>query len=302
MQVRLLKTFLLVAKLMNFTQVAAKLNFTQPAITSQMHTLEDHFGVLLFERGRKKLLLTEAGERLVDYAERMLALHEEMQEAMVVFQKEVGTLTLGISTQMINHRLPLILRQLQDRLPGVNVSLGICMNTKEVLKGVINNEFNIGFIHGQNSCLQLMQHGIWKEQIIWVASSELLKKYNYNKNIMNYPIINYNVGSAFRTKIDEVMKNRSLKWSIECSDSEAVRRAVLDGLGVSFLPRVLVEDDLVKGTLMQMKEAPDFEMQISVVYRKNRKLTPLAFDLVGILADCPEADRSLKDLVSSSNQ
>lgn len=293
MEIRIFRSFLLVAKLLNFTQAAEKLNFTQPAITSQIHVLEENFGVRLFDRSGKKLCLTVAGERMVNYAEKMLSLYDSMQEAMATFQKDGGSLTVGIATQMINHKVPVILRELQHRQPGVNVSMAVRMNTQEVLKGILNNEFDLGFIHGKNSYLQLVQYSVWREPVIWVASPELLQQYNHSPNIMDYPIINYNVGSVFRAKMDEALQHSRLNCSIECSDSQAVRMAVLAGLGVSCVPKVLVKDNLQNKTLVQIKEAPVLELHVSVVYRKNKELSLAALNMLEILAELPDADRSL---------
>ena len=64
MDIQLLKTFCMVARLGNITQAAEQLNFTQPAVSAQIRTLEEHFGVPLFERIGKKLYITEAGSYL----------------------------------------------------------------------------------------------------------------------------------------------------------------------------------------------------------------------------------------------
>ena len=77
MDIQLLKTFCMVARLGNITQAAELLNFTQPAVSAQIRTLEEHFGVPLFERIGKKLYITEAGSYLVEPAEKMLSLYSE---------------------------------------------------------------------------------------------------------------------------------------------------------------------------------------------------------------------------------
>lgn len=84
MDIQLLKTFCMVARLGNITQAAEQLNFTQPAVSAQIRTLEEHFGVPLFERIGKKLYITEAGRYLVEPAEKMLSLYSETSIILAV--------------------------------------------------------------------------------------------------------------------------------------------------------------------------------------------------------------------------
>ena len=74
MDIQFFNTFLTVAKLGSMTQAAQRLNFTQPTVTGQIRTLEQEFGVRLFERVGKKLYITDAGRKLLDYAEKLMAL------------------------------------------------------------------------------------------------------------------------------------------------------------------------------------------------------------------------------------
>ncbi|XER12157.1 HTH-type transcriptional activator CmpR [Sporomusa aerivorans] len=84
MDIQFFQTFLIVAKLGNMTQAAEMLNFTQPTITGQIRTLEQHFGVKLFDRVGKKLYITDAGKKLINYSERLLSVYNEAQEELSI--------------------------------------------------------------------------------------------------------------------------------------------------------------------------------------------------------------------------
>jgi DNA-binding transcriptional LysR family regulator len=178
MDIRLFKTFLLVAELLNITKAAEQLSFSKPAITAQIYSLEDAFRVKLFERNGKRLVL--------------------------------------------EHR------------------------------------YDFGFIHGENTFKQIRKYGIWTEDVLWVASPDLLKHHEGIKGIKDFPIINYTEGSVFRTKLDEFTGKKELQSPIEYSDSEAINHAVMAGLGISYLPRTLVKDEIANC------------MQRIVVSRKKR--------------------------------
>lgn len=97
MDLRLVKTFLSVAKTENITQAAEEMKFSQPAITAQIKALEEHFGVLLFERVGKKLYITEAGKGLIGYAERLLIIHREAQATLQEHSYD-KTIKIGLGT------------------------------------------------------------------------------------------------------------------------------------------------------------------------------------------------------------
>ena len=175
MDIRLFKTFLLVAELLNITRASEQLSFSQPAITAQICSLEDAFSVKLFERNGKRLTLTDAGKRMIDYAERIVSLYEETQNVMATFSHTGETIRLGVSTQMVNYFLPSILKELQVQMPSLAISVEVCMNTQEVLKGVLECRYDFGFIHGENTFKQIRQHGIWTEDVLWVASQDFMK-------------------------------------------------------------------------------------------------------------------------------
>ena len=101
MDIQLFQTFLLVAKLSNITQAAEQLNFTQPAVTAQIRTLEDHYGVSLFERIGKKLYITEVGRELTIHVEKLLSAYYDINTAMQRFSDFNSPIKVGASTSLI---------------------------------------------------------------------------------------------------------------------------------------------------------------------------------------------------------
>jgi DNA-binding transcriptional LysR family regulator len=99
--IQLFQTFLLVAKLSNIRQATEQLNFTQPAVTVQIRTLEDHYGVLLFERIGKKLYITEVGRELTIHAEKLLSAYYDIHTVMQRFSDFNSPIKVGASTSLI---------------------------------------------------------------------------------------------------------------------------------------------------------------------------------------------------------
>jgi DNA-binding transcriptional LysR family regulator len=123
MELRHLRTFRVVARTLNFTRAAGELHYAQSSVTEQVQALEAELGTPLFERGRQ-LGLTAAGERLVGYADRVLALVEEAKAAVDDERGEPeGALTIGALETLCAHRIPTILSRYRTRWPRVRVSV-----------------------------------------------------------------------------------------------------------------------------------------------------------------------------------
>ncbi len=300
LDIRVYRTFLLVARLLNITKAADQLNFSQPAITAQMHSLEEEFRVRIFDRSGKRLTLTEAGRQLVSYAERTLALYEETKNAMAEFGRAADSIRLGVSTQMINYLLPSLLMDFQAQMPNVFVSVEVCMNTQDVLKGVVEQRYDLAFIHGANTLQQVRHHKVWTDDIHWVASAGFVEAHPEiaRQDVREWPLINFSVGGVFRAKFDEWMKNETINAVLEYSDSEAIKRAVLGGLGVSYLPRVLVEEAVSQGKLVILAPKIPFHLDISLVHLKSKEFNLPQYALLLAIANLPGAERSVKDMLA----
>lgn len=266
-----------------------------------MHSLEEEFRVRIFDRNGKRLTLTKAGRQLVTYAERTLALYEETKNAMAEFSRGADTIRLGVSTQMINYLLPPLLMDFQAQMPNVFVSVEVCMNTEDVLKGVVEQRYDLAFIHGANPLQQVQYHKVWTDDIFWVAGAGLVaaRPDIARQDVRDWPLINFSVGGVFRAKFDEWMKNETIKAVLEYSDSEAIKRAVLGGLGVSYLPRVLVEEAVAQGRMVILAPKVPFHLDISLVHLRNKEFSLPLYALLLAIANLPGADRSVKDLLTN---
>ena len=299
MDIQLLRTFLAVAELENISQAAERMNFTQPTVTAQIQALERCFDVQLFERVGKRIFLTEAGRLMIPAATELLEQIAGLQSRMEPFRKNRHHLLLGISTQMLNYLLPPILGKVQKMLPGIRISIEVCKNSEAVNKRILENQIDLGIIHGQSGSVQVAQYEILQEPILWVVSRELFAKYRQSEAVLDYPIINFTrPGSVFRAKFEEAMKDKEFISELEFTDSEAVKQAVLNGLGASYLPNALLHENIASGALVRL-QGPKMNLPISLVFHKNKQLSPAIQAFLATLAELPESDSSLSELVAA---
>lgn len=124
MSLRRLRYFVAVADQMSFTAAARTLHMAQPPLSMQVRELERELGVELFDRSRRAIALTVAGQAVLPEARRVLERYEMLgQLARQAASGEAGRLAIGLIPSAANGRLPLVLRRFQQRLPGVEVSL-----------------------------------------------------------------------------------------------------------------------------------------------------------------------------------
>jgi DNA-binding transcriptional LysR family regulator len=195
--------------------------------------------------------------------------------------------------------LPNILIELQQRIPDLPIRIEICMNIQEVIKGLLEHRYDLGFIHGNNSSPLILQHGVFTEDLIWVASKDFADKHPDIKeqDIGTLPIINYTSSTVFRELFEQELENKCIRSFIEYSDSAAIKHAVIRGLGVSYLPRVLVEEEINSGKLIMLDQGRSLEFRISLVHQRDKIFNMPAYALLLILANTPGVDETIKELL-----
>src|SRR5436190_8129479 len=121
MDLRQLATFRMVATTLSFTQTAATLGYVQSSVTAQIQALETDLGVPLFDRLGKRVTLTDAGQRLLHYAEKMLDLAEEARSIVPGDTEPTGSLTISAPESLCAYRLPVVLNEFRKRYPQVRL-------------------------------------------------------------------------------------------------------------------------------------------------------------------------------------
>lgn len=299
MDIQLFRTFLLVAKLKNITQAADQLNFTQPAVTGQIRVLEEHYELILFERIGKKLYITQAGNELIAYAEKLLTAFDNLNTAMKSLSSFSPPIKLGASTTAASYFISPALLEFQSRGATGSVIVDICSNLPTTVKGLLDNSFDIAIVHDKISSSQIMQFELRQERLVWVVKRDLFVVNQQDQDIGHYPFINFRPGCVYRNMFEGTLKNKDVHAIIEYSDAEAIKRAVLDGVGASMLPYVLVESHLKDGTLIELTNVPQLTYTMSVAFHKNKVFTPAMKTLLAIFAEAGNGQSGLRDYIGS---
>jgi DNA-binding transcriptional LysR family regulator len=300
MDIQVFQSFLIVAKVSNITQAAEQLNFTQPAVTAQIRTLEEHYGVLLFERIGRKLYITDAGREMAKHIEKLLSAYNDINTAMQRFSDN-SSIKLGAATTAASYLLSPILLDFQSRGINSSVIVDICTNLPITIKGLMDNTFDMAVVHNKINNSQIIQFDLSNEKLVWVAKADLIAGNNNCQDMNHYPFINFRPGCVYRTMFEEVIRNKNVHSTIEYSDAEAIKRAVLDGVGASILPYVLVEPYLADGTLVEFTNAPKLTFILSVAFHKDKALTPDMRELLLVFAKHASIKNGLKEYLDANS-
>jgi DNA-binding transcriptional LysR family regulator len=275
---RRLRVFHTVARMLSFTQAAEVLHMTQPAVTFQVRQLEEHFNTRLFDRSHHQLRLTDAGKRVLFYADQILALNTEMEEAVRAVSGVVcGVLLLGASTTIAEYLLPSLLGRFQQAFPELTIRLWVG-NTERIVAWVKADEVDLGIIEGPVVSEQLA--------VTWCRTDELVvltppghplahRPHIRPAALFNYPFIAREAGSGTREVIAHYLEAMGLKpdalpIAMELGSPEAIKRVVGTGLGLSILSRATASKELRLGHLAAISLDPPLTRPLSFVHRKAK--------------------------------
>lgn len=232
-----LKAFHAVAVHGNFTRAAEQLCLSQPAVSDQVRKLEERFGVLLFNRNKRSVQLTELGERLLAITQRLFAAEREAEELLTRSRAlQSGSLTLAVDAPM--HLLPYIAR-FCERYPGIRVSL-VTGNTDESLRRLFDYQADFAVLGRPVDDDRLIAHVLSSGPLVafvadahpWAGRDSI-----HLADLHQTPLVLREQGSMTRQMLEDEMHRLHLetRTAIEVEGREAVFEMVVAGLGVGIV-------------------------------------------------------------------
>jgi DNA-binding transcriptional LysR family regulator len=275
---RRLQVFHAVAKQMSFTKAADVLFMTQPAVTFQIKQLEEYYNTRLFERGHGKISLTPAGELVLDYAERILALSAELEIRLKEMTGHIsGPLLIGASTTIAEFMLPRILGEFKAQYPEVQAKLFVA-NSEAIENRVAEHTLDIGLIEAPSHLPVLLTEACCEDELQVIISPRHAfanHKQVSPKQLVPYPYISREAGSGTREFTDMYFRKagirpEDLKVEMELGSLEALKGVVAAGLGFAIMSRTAVEKERKLGDLVVLPLQPRLIRTLSLVYPKEK--------------------------------
>jgi DNA-binding transcriptional LysR family regulator len=276
-----LVTFVAVAELGNFSRAAEKVLRTQPAISAQIRKLEEENNARLFDRTKKSVTLTPAGERFLEYARQLINLRSEALQVVADSGTDVrGILSIGANETTFLYVLPELLSQYHAQHPEVRISVYRNFSHK-VLQKVEDNVAELGVVTMPVRSSSLVVVPIFRDPLVWIASgkSPLARRKDLTlKELAQADLILHKMGSLRRIMEKQLRPFRpQLKVTMELTSAEMVKKFVAAGLGVSMISEAFVQQEVRDGRITILRPpAETMYRELGLVYRDSRSLSRAA--------------------------
>jgi DNA-binding transcriptional LysR family regulator len=282
-----LETFVAVVEERGFSRAAHRLHRTQPAVSQSVRRLEEELGERLFERYARDGTLTAAGEVLLDYARRMLALRGEAHAAVDELRALArGRLTVA-ANEYTSHFLLRVLPVYRQSCPQISVFVQRSLASR-IADEVEQRQVELGVLTFQPEGLESVC--VWEDEVVFVVdrAHPMARRQEVRvRELGAQNFVGHSVASPLRRQIFELFEahRTPLHTGVQLPSLEAIKRFVQRGGGVAILPGLAVAEELERGELVRV-HVPELEAsrrRLWLVYRRGATLSHAAQALMGVL-------------------
>lgn len=248
MTLRHLQIFTEVYNTQNITQASQNLHITQPAVTRAVQELEQHYGVPLFERIRRRLSPTQAGQKLYGQAVHLLDTFDQMETCLKNWDA-CGRIRIGATLTLGSTLLPELAQRFAERYPGIELRVTVA-NGEAITSALCQNQLDLALLETRVLTSELHSEEIGSDRLCAVLSPQhplaALKNPLTIEQLAQHPLLVREKGSTARAVLENAMAKNELSPHIlwESASSDALVRAAARGLGVAILPEELAQTSI----------------------------------------------------------
>lgn len=307
MELRDLKTFLAVARRLSFHRAADEVHAAQSTVSARIAALEDDLGERLFERLGRTVSLTPAGERLRDYAAKMLDLEDEARAWVAGAGEARGSLTVRVPESLCAWRMGGVIREFRQAFPLVHLSLTACTHDgleQDLRQGVTDLAF---LMSDSVRAGDLAVEALGVERLVLVAAPghrlAALPAIG-PEDLRGETLVLSKADCSYRRMFEALLDERGIARAagVEFSSAAALKGCVLGGVGVTILPEIAVRPDVAAGTLAMLpwdeQACGPLETAVLMLRHKDKWLAPplaafMKLARAGLMAGAPPARAAL---------
>lgn len=269
-----LRTFLAVARSKGITAASRELNTVQSNVTTRIKNLEEKIGVTLFDRRHRGMVLTEAGQRLLPYAEALLALSREAAEAARDDGIVRGVLSIGSMETTAAIRLPSVLAQFHRNHPAVKISL-VAGPTGPLVAQVLARDLDAAFVAGPIDHPDIEARRAFVEELVLVSDLTIGSLETLRMSASDgLTALMFREGCSYRQRLEQVLSLRGLPTfnRLELGTLDGLLGCVAAGLGITLLPRAVVAESTHAGHV-RVHALPDDlgSVETLLISRRDRR-------------------------------
>jgi DNA-binding transcriptional LysR family regulator len=306
MDLHQLEAFSVIVREKSFSRAAEILHLTQPSISTRIANLEAEIEAELFIRDGRTIKLSKYGQLLEPYVQRILSLAQEAKTTMLQSKDEEKLhLAIGTTSRIATYLLPLLLERYQMDLPQVEVSIqtGLSEQVMDMLHG---SAIHVGLLNDPPDDDRWDKLPLFKDHIVLVCSPEhpLYAQYQRDRtfsvqSLQGIPVINAKNPSKYHRPLTEWLRAHQIvsKNHISVDNIESMKRLAARKVGVAFLPRMAVLEEIRNGELIDIpfEQQYQFTRETFLVYQRQKYTNPALASFVQTIRQQLEQNR-LDDL------
>lgn len=282
-----LQIFLKIVEVKSVTKASEALNLTQPAVSIQLKNFQDQFDIPLTEVIGKKIYITDFGLDIAATAQKIIEEVKTINYKTMAFK---GILSGKLKISVVStgkYVMPYFLSDFMKSNQGIDLMMDVT-NKSKVIKSLENNEVDFALVSIVPNDLKLDSEVLIENKLFLIGNKDaLLPDKPLSKSVFNdLPLIHREEGSATRLVMEKFFEQNGIKtkMKLQLTSNEAVKQAVISGLGYSIMPLIGLKNELEKGDL-KIIPASGFPIKSSwrLVWLKNKSLSPVANAFINFL-------------------
>lgn len=273
-----LRIYLKITQTLSITKAAEQLNLTQPAISIQLKNFQQQFDYPLIEMIQKKIHVTALGKEIAQAAESIINEIDNINYKSQNFKNKLaGHLKIAIVSTG-KYIMPYFLADFLKQNTGIDLTMDVT-NKSKVISSLLQNEVDFALVSILPEQIQVQKFDLIENELFLVGNKTAGKVKNIEKSLDNLPFIFREEGSGTRQIMEKfIQKNKiKIKKKIELTSNEAVKQAIIAGLGYSIMPLIGIRNEIESGLLkiIPMKGLP-IQTTWRLIWLKEKRLSPIA--------------------------
>lgn len=284
-----LQIFLKIVQTKSITKAAEELNLTQPAVSIQLKKLQDQFDIPLTEVIGRQLYITHFGKEIAITAQKVL---DEVETITYKSKTFKGILSGKLMVSVVStgkYVMPYFLCDFLNQNKGIDLIMDVT-NKSKVVKSLENNEVDFALVSILPDDIQLQSEILLENKLYLIGNQNAVSQIqnNYSNLFDEYPLIYREEGSATRLVMENYLQRNGIQSAkkMQLTSNEAVKQAVIAGIGYSIMPIIGLKNELESGDLkiISMKGFP-IKSNWYLVWLKNKSLSPVAEAYINYIRD-----------------
>jgi len=279
LDLKYIKTFKTIIDVGSFSNASYTLGCTQSTVTFHIQQLEKELNLKLFEKVGRKMLLTQEAKEIMPYFDTITNSIDELINYHKSTSEIQGILRIAMPETLLIYKMQNILIEFKKKAPNVQLSFQ-GTNCYDVKKQLINGNIDLGIHYNISSYTDsIITHNIKDFNLTLVASSSLEKKYlNFleDKQLKPFSIASNHPQAPYKKYLTKYLQNKNItmRKTLELGSIEAAKKCVISNLGIAYLPKFTVEEEIKDGKVIELNHNIEKrKIKAIYAYHKNKHIT-----------------------------